>query len=38
LGGWAVMAGFLFGVIAGYVTLFKDLKSLNQSPPKSPTP
>ena len=38
LGGWAVMAGFLFGVIASYVTLFKDLKSLRQGPPKPPTP
>ena len=37
LGGWAVMAGFFFGVIASYVILFKDLKALGQGPRKPPT-
>ena len=38
LGDWAIMAGFFFGVIASYVTLFQDLKTLGQGPPKPPSP
>ena len=38
LGDWVIMAGFFFGVVASYVILFKDLKTLGQGPPKPPTP
>ena len=36
-GGWVIMVGFLFGVIASYVILFEDFKNLSQ-PPKPPSP
>jgi F0F1-type ATP synthase assembly protein I len=41
LGGWAVIAGFLFGVLASYITLFQDLKRLNKeggTPPAKKSP
>ena len=38
LGDWAVMAGFFFGVIASYVLLFEDLKSLSRNEKKPPQP
>jgi F0F1-type ATP synthase assembly protein I len=37
LGGWVIMAGFIFGVITSYVTLFEDLKALDH-PRKPPLP
>jgi len=31
-GGWIIMVGMLFGVIASYTLLFEDLKALNEKP------
>jgi F0F1-type ATP synthase assembly protein I len=38
LGGWVILVGFLFGVIASYFVLFEDLRSLNSGPKKPTSP
>lgn len=35
-GNWAILAGFLLGVAAGYLLLFEDLKRLNAKNTKKP--
>ena len=39
LGDWVVIVGVLFGIVASYVTLFRDLKAWNKDmndPPSAP--
>lgn len=38
LGDWVMMAGFFFGVVAGYLGLVEAVKSLNQDSKKPPVP
>jgi len=38
LGGWAVIAGLLFGIVTSYVVLFEDLKALNKENENPPQP
>ena len=38
LGDWAVIVGFLFGVLTSYVILFEDVRKLNKGMGNPPTP
>ena len=38
LGDWALLAGFLFGVITSYVILFESLKTIARDSRRPPSP
>ncbi len=37
LGDWVIIVGLFFGIIAGYVTVFEDLKALSRGQQKPPS-